>query len=148
MNSIEKSGTLEMSSRYIKSNQSHAIKTVYQALVELITNADDRYQVLDRSGIGLIEIEYESKRNGKSTICVRDYADGMDYEQMDRKICRYGEQVSGLEKGMAVRGTNSRGAKDIAALGKVIFESIPKGKSLYVCEIDGSEFKLHAWTSL
>ena len=40
------------------------------------------------------------------------------------KLRRMGGRVSGLEQGLAVRGTNSRGAKDIAALGDVMFESI------------------------
>ena len=43
---------------------------------------------------------------------------------MLKKLSRMGGRVSGLEQGLAVRGTNSRGAKDVAALGDVTFESI------------------------
>ena len=48
----------------------------------------------------------------------------MTSEVMLKKLSRMGGRVSGLEKGLAVRGTNSRGAKDVAALGDVTFESI------------------------
>ena len=112
-----------------------AIRDIYDALVELITNADDRYQVL---GIpGKIEIELIRRRaaGGSSTLRVRDFADGMSMEAMRQKIGRTGGRVSGMEQGLAVRGTNSRGAKDIAALGKVIFESIPGDGSVHACEV-------------
>lgn len=42
---------------------------------------------------------------------------------MIKNLSWMGGGVSGLEKGLAVRGTNSRGAKDVAALGDVTFES-------------------------
>jgi len=48
----------------------------------------------------------------------------MTSEVMLKKLSRMGGRISGLEKGLAVRGTNSRGAKDVAALGDVSFESI------------------------
>ena len=40
-----------------------------------------------------------------------------------------------MEEGKAVRGTNSRGAKDIAALGKVTFESIAGDERMHTCRI-------------
>ena len=99
-----------------------AIRDVYDAIVELVTNADDRYQILRTEG--RVEIELGRQGKGKPSILrVRDFADGMTTEQMNRKLGRIGGRVSGMEEGKAVRGTNSRGAKDIAALGKVTFES-------------------------
>ena len=100
-----------------------AIRDVYDAIVELVTNSDDRYQILGVKG--LVEIELGRQGKGKPSILrVRDFADGMTTDQMNRKLGRIGGRVSGIEAGKAVRGTNSRGAKDIAALGRVTFESI------------------------
>ncbi|MDE2732243.1 MAG: hypothetical protein OXM02_03800 [Bacteroidota bacterium] len=115
-----------------------AIRDVYDAIVELVTNADDRYQILNE--VGWIEIELiRRKAAGQpTTLRVRDYADGMTSEVMSQKIGRTGGRVSGLESGEAVRGTNSRGAKDIAALGSVVFESIASDGHLHSCRI--SEF--------
>ena len=50
---------LEVDSRTILQNASLAIRDVYDAVVELVTNADDRYQILGCSG--LIEIEKKSR---------------------------------------------------------------------------------------
>ena len=100
-----------------------AISDVYDAITELVTNADDRYQCLGIAG--RIEIEVERRRgDSRGTLRVRDFADGMTSEVMLRKLSRMGARISGLEKGLPVRGTNSRGAKDVAALGDVTFESI------------------------
>ena len=44
----------------------------------------------------------------------------MDSQTMDAKLSKMGGRESGLEKGEDVRGTHSRGAKDVAALGHVI----------------------------
>ena len=126
-----------------------AIRDIYDALVELITNADDRYQVL---GIpGQIELELVRRRAAgeSSTLRVRDFADGMAMGVMSQKIGRTGGRVSGMEQGLAVRGTNSRGAKDIAALGKVTFESIPGDGRVHVCEVsEYFDFKLYKPTKV
>ncbi len=110
------------------------IRDVYDAIVELVTNSDDRYQILGSDGT--IEIEIERRRGqSPSIVRVRDRADGMDADTMERKLSWLGGRDSGLEKGAEVRGTHSRGAKDIAALGRVIFESIATDGRYYRCEI-------------
>jgi hypothetical protein len=120
--------------RTLIQNATLAIRDVYDAIVELVTNADDRYQILDRDG--RIEIEVEERRGGKPSILrVRDFADGMTSLVMDQKLSRMGGRVSGLESGAAVRGTNSRGAKDVAALGHVTFESIAADGRVHKCRI-------------
>jgi hypothetical protein len=43
----------------------------------------------------------------------------------------------------SVRGTNSRGAKDVAALGKVTFQSIADDGRYHRCEIEGTKFSLY-----
>lgn len=120
-----------------------AIRDVYDAIVELVTNADDRYQHLAAAS-GRIEIVIERGKSGRF-LHVRDFADGMTLDTMDSKLSRTGGRVSGLEKGFSVRGTNSRGAKDIAALGSVRFQSIAAADDkLHISEItDGFLFKPH-----
>ena len=125
---------LEVASRRVVQDAKLAIRDVYDAIVELVTNADDRYQILRTEG----RVEIELGRRGKgqpSILRVRDFADGMTTEQMNRKLGRIGGRVSGLEEGHAVRGTNSRGAKDIAALGTVTFESVPGDGRVHTCRI-------------
>ena len=53
-----------------------AIRDIYDAIVELVTNADDRYQVIDKKG--RIDIEIMRHRNKPSLLFVRDFADGME----------------------------------------------------------------------
>jgi hypothetical protein len=111
-----------------------AIRDIFDALTELITNADDRYVILRQKG--RIEIEVERRRKDTpSVIRVRDFADGMSREVMAKKLGRVGDRVSGMEKGFSVRGTNSRGAKDVAVLGGVVFESIADDDRFHRCEI-------------
>jgi hypothetical protein len=71
---------------------------------------------------------------------VRDFADGMTAGDMDSKLGRRGHRVSGLEDGESVRGTNSRGAKDIAALGKATFDSIASDGRHHRCNIEFARF--------
>ena len=125
---------LEVASRRVVQDAKLAIRDVYDAIVELVTNSDDRYQILGAPG--RVEIELGRRGRGRSSILrVRDFADGMTTEQMNRKLGRIGGRVSGMEEGKAVRGTNSRGAKDIAALGKVTFESIAGDGRMHTCRI-------------
>ena len=139
---VVKQQELKVSRRTISQNASLAVRDIYDAIVELVTNADDRYQVLKTKGT--IEIEVTRKRGVSSILAVRDYADGMTSDVMDRKLGTIGNRVSGMEKGLAVRGTNSRGAKDIAALGKVTFESIGDDGKLHMCCItDTFEYQLY-----
>ena len=125
---------LEVASRRVVQDAKLAIRDVYDAIVELVTNSDDRYQILGTPGP--VEIELGRRGKGQSSILrVRDFADGMTTDQMNRKLGRIGGRVSGMEEGKAVRGTNSRGAKDIAALGKVTFESIAGDGRMHTCRI-------------
>ena len=120
--------------RYRLQNAKLSIRDIYDVVIELVTNADDRYEVLEVPG--KIEIEVERHRGGKGSIVrVRDFADGMTSSVMDEKLQAYGDRISGLEKGLSVRGTNSRGAKDIAALGPASFESIPGDGYFHRCDI-------------
>lgn len=137
-----KSRKLEIDERTLFQNASLAVRDIYDAIVELVTNADDRYQVIGRKG--RIEIEVERRREAPGVLRVRDFADGMTSLVMEDKISRMGGRVSGMESGKAVRGTNSRGAKDVASLGLVRFESIAADGLLHKCEIT-QQFKFSLW---
>ncbi len=89
-------------------------KDVVRALVELITNANDSYQRMKDAGLqisGNITIEVERKHSN-SILRVRDNAEGMTAEDLDKKVGRYGEATSGFKEGRSVRGLWGRGLKD------------------------------------
>lgn len=131
---ISKPRALKVHSRTLMQSAKFAIRDIYDAIVELVTNADDRYQILKRPGT--IEIEADRHRGDNPSILrVRDFADGMDTDTMDKKIGVMGGRVSGLDKGEPVRGTHSRGAKDVASLGHVRFESVAQDGLYHKCEI-------------
>src|SRR5574340_531562 len=118
-----KTGRIGATTRTLMQAAKLAIADVYDAIIELVTNADDRYAFLGTGG--RIEIEIERRRgDSRGTLRVRDFADGMTSEVMLEKLSWMGGRVSGLEQGLDVRGTSSRGAKDVAALGNGTFESI------------------------
>jgi hypothetical protein len=125
---------IQATSRALIQSAKLAIRDIFDAITELVTNSDDRYQILSKKGT--IEIEIE-RRRGKipSTLRVRDYADGMDADTMERKLSFIGGRDSGMAEGEKVRGTHSRGAKDVAALGRVVFESIAQDGKYHKCEI-------------
>lgn len=92
---------------------------VVRALIETITNSDDAYG--DKDGKIRIEIEH---RRGPWKVVTRDRAKGMSATRMQEAIVKLGGRTSGFESGEAVRGNLGRGAKDLAAFGTVIFESV------------------------
>ncbi|MBN2272355.1 MAG: hypothetical protein JXN61_17215, partial [Sedimentisphaerales bacterium] len=125
---------LEVHPRAIMQSAKFAIRDVFDAIVELVTNSDDRYQILKTPGA--IEIDVLRKRGDTPSILrVRDFADGMDADTMRKKLSKLGDRVSGMDKGEFVRGTHSRGAKDVAALGRVLFESLAGDGLYHKCEI-------------
>lgn len=127
---------LHYSDRYFHFQRQHAIRDVFDALVELITNCDDSYHRLykkqlrsENGGPILIDI-LEQRKGAKSLIIVRDKAEGMTLEEMKEKMGDVGTRRS--EEGD--RGFMARGAKDCTALGKVTIESI-KNERYYKCEL-------------
>lgn len=128
--------------RTLIQNAKLAIRDIFDVTTELVTNADDRYQLI--GGKGTIQIEVERRRGQPSLYHVRDFADGMTSEVMDEKLSAMGGRVSGLHEGEAVRGTNSRGAKDVASLGRVTFKSIAGDGLFHSCEVSPfMEFTLY-----
>lgn len=124
-----------LSTRYYEQNRDFAIRDIFDALVELITNSDDSYHRLFKNqkrvedgGPILIEVEHKNKM--PSIIKVKDKAEGMTLIEMLKKVKTIGEKTS--ESGD--RGFMSRGLKDCTALGDIFVESIVDDK-YYKCEL-------------
>ena len=102
--------------RYVRQ---FAIKDVYDAVVELLTNSNDAYF---RAGTKhknyWVKIFSETQR-----MVVIDNATGLDGEKMRECFLTVGAYTSTDGS----RGFFSRGAKDISILGNVTFESIKNG---------------------
>lgn len=126
---------ISISSRYVEFNRSNAIRDVYDALVELITNSDDSYHRLFKDKKrsedgGPILIEIKEQRKGPSLLAIRDRAEGMTLEMMNKKLKMMGERTS--EEGD--RGFMARGLRDCTELGNIRVESIVDEK-YYCCEL-------------
>lgn len=125
---------LKYSTRYYQFIRQYAIRDVYDALVELITNSDDSYHRLymnkkrnEDGGDILIEI-LEQRKGNPSLVIVRDKAEGMTLQEIVEKFGEVGTRSSKSGD----RGFMGRGAKDCTALGKMTIESI-KGDKYYKC---------------
>jgi len=119
---------VEVDRRYLKLNAARAIRSVVEALVELITNSDDAYRGLkDQKGKIIIEV---TRRRGEKSgdIIVKDRAGGMTINELKEKILKYGGYYAKAKS----RGFMGRGAKDIVTLGNATFESIRDGKLNHV----------------
>lgn len=98
------------------------ISSIINAIVELVTNSDDSYKLLEQEGkIVKGKISFYIRRRKYGTcekIEVTDYAGGMDIEKL-KEALRFAGKTSGFEKGKSVRGFFGRGLKEaILALGK------------------------------
>jgi hypothetical protein len=124
---------LHLSARYYQFNRSFAIRDVFDALVELITNCDDSYHRMFKNGQrhedgGPVLIEYLAGKN--PMLVVHDRAEGMTLQEMRQKLSDVGTRRS--EEGD--RGFMARGAKDCTELGNLVFESI-KDERCHKCEL-------------
>lgn len=98
------------------------------AIVELVTNADDACLDKGSSRREKIRIEVERHRGSKATkIIVKDRAGGMTLAELEDRLGKMGRRTSGFETGAERRGLFGRGAKDVVHFGPVRWESV-KGK--------------------
>lgn len=98
------------------------IGTLIDAIIELVTNADDSYRRLESRGetpSGKIEVTVRRKKGGELELLkVLDEAEGMDLDKL-MQIIEYGDSKSGFVEGQSVRGMFGRGLKEaILALGE------------------------------
>ena len=114
-------------SRYYELNRPSAIKNVFDALVEIITNCDDSYHRLWKKGKIqkdggpiLIEVCHRRGSGKKSLLIIRDQAEGLTLENMIKKFVEVGVRQS--ESGD--RGFMSRGLRDCTELGDVKITSV------------------------
>ena len=92
---------LDYDNRYFLQTAQAAMKDdIIKGLVELITNCDDSYDELEKSGIkptGVIQVSIERKRKDKNSIIkVLDNAEGMFMNEMVKKLKRIGGMTSGF----------------------------------------------------
>lgn len=112
------SSRLVLSDRLLKISRQVSIKTIYDALVELITNSDDAYNNVNIKDKNFtIEIK-------RSSIIVIDQALGMTIEQMKSNLLTVGYYTASSTS----RGMMGRGAKDCSALGDITFTCIKNNK--------------------
>ncbi|MDW8003067.1 MAG: ATP-binding protein [Deltaproteobacteria bacterium] len=102
----------------------HTISDIIDAIVELVTNADDSYtrkfiaQGKENQG-GKIEVTVRRAQGNKATfLSVTDEAEGMSYDKVQQAL-HFAAKTSGFMQNKPVRGFWGRGLKEtIAALGK------------------------------
>lgn len=117
---------LTIGSRAYKYIRSGAVRSIIDALVELITNSVDAYNK-DSSLVAPHKICIKpvfEKKNKILCISVVDQAIGLTGHDLEEKFFTVGNYTSSQNS----RGFFSRGAKDISNIGDVFFESIKDGK--------------------
>jgi hypothetical protein len=119
--------------RFITDTQALSMPSLYEAIVELLTNVDDSYERIalknkEKNWVGDCRIEYDLGGIKKSTfLIIKDRAEGMSYKSLCNNFGQYGAKLSGGAK----RGSAGRGAKDAAYIGELTIESILDDK--YSC---------------
>lgn len=110
---------VSLSERMYKYTRSFSIKSIEDALVELITNCTDAY---NKTGIKKNRKIFINVFDGQK-ITVTDYACGLN----DTEMANCFLQVGNYTNCAGNRGFFSRGAKDISAIGDITFDAIKDG---------------------
>jgi len=110
---------INISERAYKYIRQFSIKSIEDALIELITNSIDAYKKTD-----IDEKKIEIEIINPNILIVRDHALGLDSDQLNRFFLQVGTYTASDTS----RGFFSRGAKDISAIGDVYFTAIKDGK--------------------
>jgi len=120
---------MKVAKRVYKQLSDESMSSLWEAIVEFITNVDDSYERLAKSkkenkwfGKCLFDYTPGGKRND-TILVIKDQAEGMNYETLEKCFGNYGERQSGA----ASRGIAGRGAKDAASIGNVTVISIKDG---------------------
>jgi hypothetical protein len=126
---------INITERAYKYIRQFTIKSIDDALVELITNCNDAYNKSIQSSTKIIEIDILSE----SKIAVRDFALGLTAEQLESCFLQIGNYTANDNS----RGFFSRGAKDISALGNITFNAI-KNNLYSSCELNTDAYGMVA----
>jgi hypothetical protein len=96
--SILERGKIQTGERGLRLLAKQAVDTLEKGLIELVTNADESYNRLEKKGevvSGKIEMSIARHTRTKPTVVeVMDYAEGMDSEDMKDCVAKYGEDTS------------------------------------------------------
>jgi len=125
-------GPLPIEPNIVTHQAQSTIKSVIEAVVELVTNSDDSYRRLEESGVkvdGTIDVHIIRERGGTCRLLeVADRAEGMDWAALEKAVT-YGAQSSGFFEGRSVRGLFGRGLKEaIIGLGSGEVHTICNGR--------------------
>lgn len=121
------SGSVQYTNRAFEQDGDYAMRgDIVRALIELITNADDAYR--GRRGSIRIVVARNDETDFPLRVSVSDSAVGMSLETMMEKFTVIGGDNEAFVLEKAGRGLLGRGAKDVASLGRVEFESIKNNK--------------------
>lgn len=86
-------------------------------IAEYISNSDDSYRRLRQFSGQQIEVEIHSMRGRHiDRLVIRDFAEGMSYNDLENKFFRYFESASGREQGKLVSGRFGTGGKAYAIM--------------------------------
>jgi hypothetical protein len=88
-----------------------------RGIAEYITNSDDSYRRLKKFRDQTIEVEVHSKRGRHiDRLIVRDFAEGMSFDDLEKRFFWYFESFSGREQGEPVTGKFGTGGKAYAIM--------------------------------
>jgi len=115
---------LQVHTRQVLHSRHSAIRTIYEAIVELLTNSGDSYNRLFNSKkrseqFGSVLIEF-SRSLKNPYLKIYDQAEGMSHEKLLQSFSWYRKRTSEVGD----RGFMGKGASDCTALGDVFIETI------------------------
>jgi hypothetical protein len=88
-----------------------------RGIAEYITNSDDSYRRLKKFSDQVIEVEVHSKRGRHiDKLIIRDFAEGMSFDDLEKRFFWYFESFSGRERGEPVTGKFGTGGKAYAIM--------------------------------
>ena len=136
---MEFKGSLDLpiNPRIIQQMAMGTIRSVVDAVVELVTNSDDSYRKLEEGGEIKGEIHifvYRLKGGRCKELRVWDFAQGMTRDGLEKAL-EFAGETSGFEEGRSVRGLFGRGLKEaIISLGQAEIYTI-RGEKLSATRI-------------
>lgn len=86
-------------------------------IAEYISNSDDSYRRLRKLSSEKIIVEIHSRTAKKiEKLIIKDFAEGMSFDELENKFFQYFESFSGREKGEMVTGRFGTGGKAYAIM--------------------------------